>query len=176
MQIKSNIKDIVTEYDKACQDRIVEIISQHHPDHSILGEESVAPGAAASEAALEEALENNSGFLWIIDSIDGTANFSSGLALSGVIVSVVWKDTTVIGVCYDPHQNEMFTAVKGQGAWMVKKDGTKEEMKVSNAVKDVKDAIVNAGCPAGVEAFEASMKGVVALNREVRRMYISCMD
>lgn len=46
-EIKTSIKDIVTEYDKACQDRMQSIIEERYPTHKILGEEDVEPGAAA---------------------------------------------------------------------------------------------------------------------------------
>ena len=168
-EIKTSIKDVVTVYDKACQDRIQGIIESVYPAHAILGEEDVAPGAAASEAALEVALEKNDGYMWIIDPIDGTANFSSGLALCGVIISIVYRDTPVIGVCYDPHADEMFTAVKGKGAYVQKgKEAEKERMFVSTAVTDISDAIINAGCPADKSAFDTSMKGVILLNTKVR--------
>ena len=166
-EIKTSIKDVVTVYDKACQDKIQTIIESTYPNHRILGEEDVAPGAAASEAALEAALEKNDGFMWIIDPIDGTANFSSGLALCGVIISIVYQHTPVIGVCYDPHADEIFTAIKGRGAFVQKGNKDKEQMFVSTAVTDISDAIINAGCPADKNAFDTSMKGVIHLNTKV---------
>lgn len=167
VEIKTSIKDVVTKYDKEAQDVIKSIITEAYPSHRMLGEEDVDPGAAASEAALSAALEVNDGFMWIVDPIDGTANFSSGLALCGVIISVVYKDQTVIGVCYDPHVDELFTAIKGQGAFV-----NGEQMYVAKNIDDISDSIINAGCPADPNAFETSMRGMLALNTKARGLRV----
>lgn len=55
---------------------IKETILASYPHHDFLGEEDVPPGAEASAAAIDEKLKNNkSGFLWIVDPIDGTVSF-----------------------------------------------------------------------------------------------------
>lgn len=167
-EIKTSIKDVVTKYDKEAQDIIKNVIQTAYPEHRILGEEDVDPGAAASEKALSVALEANDGFMWIVDPIDGTANFSSGLALCGVIVSVVYKDQTVIGVCYDPHADELFSAIKGQGAFV----NGDTPMYVQQSIDDISDSIINAGCPADPNAFETSMRGMLALNSKARGLRV----
>jgi len=174
-EIKTSIKDVVTKYDKQAQDVIKNVIQTAYPEHRILGEEDVDPGAAASEEALSVALEANDGFMWIVDPIDGTANFSSGLALCGVIVSVVYKDQTVIGVCYDPHADELFSAIKGQGAFVKQQHGDTEtlmQMYVQQNIDDISDSIINAGCPADPNAFETSMRGMLALNSKARGLRV----
>jgi len=185
-EIKSSIKDIVTRYDKEAQTALEKIIRAAYPDHSFLGEEDVAAGAAASEAALLQILQrqNNaehSGFLWIADPIDGTANFASGLALSAVTMGCCYQGTPVVGVVFDPHANEMFSAIKGQGATVMSTSSptttthTRQKLQVAHAVTHVQDAIVNAGCPADPNAFQASMRGVLALNGRTRGLrMIAC--
>ena len=186
-EIKSSIKDIVTRYDKEAQTALEEIIRAAYPEHSFLGEEDVAAGAAASEAALLQILQrqNNehekqesSGFLWIADPIDGTANFASGLALSAVTMGCCYQGTPVVGVVFDPHANEMFSAIKGQGATVMSPtttNNTRQKLQVAHAVTHVQDAIVNAGCPADPNAFQASMRGVLALNGRTRGLrMIAC--
>jgi len=74
-------------------------------------------------------------------------------------MGVVYKGVPIIGVVYDPHSDEMFTAIKGQGAFM-----NGERLVVSQAVDTIGDAIINAGCPADRNAFETSMRGMLALN------------
>jgi len=163
-QVKTSIKDIVTEHDKEAQIAVESIIRGAYPDHSFLGEESVDPGAEASEQALTDLLsQTKSGFLWICDPIDGTANFASGLSMCAVTVSVVYKGTALIGVVYDPHAEEMFTAVIGQGATV-----NGEQLTVATGVTNIKDSIINAGCPADPNAFAASMRGITALNSKSR--------
>ena len=163
-EIKYSIKDIVTEYDKQAQDAIESIVRSKFPDHSFLGEEDVDPGAAASEAALTNILtKTNDGYLWICDPIDGTANFAQGMPLCAVTMGVVYRGTPIVGVVYDPHRDEMFSAIRDHGATM-----NGEPIQVSQAISEAKDAIINAGCPADPNAFETSMRGVLALNSRCR--------
>lgn len=163
-EVKFSIKDVVTEYDNAAQVAIEEIVSGAYPEHSFLGEENVDPGSAASEQALIDALGSTpTGFLWICDPIDGTANFASGLSMSAVTMGVVYKGVPIIGVVYDPHTDEMFSTIKGQGSYC---NGVK--LRVAQAITNMKDAIINAGCPADPNAFETSMRGVLALNSKSR--------
>lgn len=59
-------------------------------------------------------LQNNpSNYLWIVDPIDGTSNFVHGMPLCMPSMGEV-----VVGVIHDPHRNETFTAIRGQGAYM----------------------------------------------------------
>jgi myo-inositol-1(or 4)-monophosphatase len=178
---KANIKDIVTKYDKEAQEVIGKIIRSAFPSHSFLGEEDVAAGGDASAQALADALNDNgssdddgSDYVWIVDPIDGTANFASGLDLCGVTVAVVDKANgkALIGVIYDPHKNEMFVAVDGKGAYCNQKPiGTKISASRSSA-SSLQDTIINAGCPADPNAFEASMRGVRALNSKCRGLRV----
>ena len=171
-EVKTTIKDIVTQYDSQAQAAVEDIIRGAFPEHSFLGEENVAPGAAASEQALLEALqETSSGFVWICDPIDGTANFASGLPLCGVTLSVIFKGTPIVGVIYDPNADEMFSAIRGQGAFL----NNNVPISAAKTITNIKDAIVNAGCPADPNAFEISMKGALALNSECRGLrMIAC--
>ena len=163
-EIKYSIKDIVTEYDKTAQNAIEEIVRATHPDHSFLGEEDVEPGAVASEAALLKALDaSSSGWIWICDPIDGTANFAAGLSICACTIGVAYKGTAVACATYDPFTDEMYTAIKGRGAFLNGK-----RLEVSKAITSVSDAIINAGCPADPNAFETSMRGVLALNGKSR--------
>jgi len=176
---KVNIKDIVTKYDKEAQIAIEQIIRSEFPFHSFLGEEDVAAGGDASAQALADALgesgdKTGTDYVWIVDPIDGTANFASGLDLCGVTVAVVDKTSgkALIGVIYDPHKDEMFVAVDGKGAYCNKKLLNKTSTASGSSLKDT---IVNAGCPADPNAFEASMRGIGALNSRCRGLrMIAC--
>ena len=96
---------------------IRETVLATFPDHDFLGEEQVAAGMEASMAALEEKLINpKSPWLWIVDPIDGTTNFASGIPLNMPSIAVAYEGEVVIGVLYDPHMKELFTAIRGQGA------------------------------------------------------------
>ena len=189
LTVKTNIKDIVTSYDKEAQSIIEQIIRAQYPDHAFLGEEDVPAGSAASAAALQNALSlssssssisslpSSSDYLWICDPIDGTANFAAGLPWSAVTLACCYQGTPVIGVVYDPHAQQLFAAVRGQGATCTSitttsssssSSTTTTPLRVADAITDVRDAIVNAGCPADPQAYAASLRGMLALNARVR--------
>ena len=66
IETKSNVFDVVTKVDKLCEAFLLEQIGTYFPDHSILGEESGEHDA-------------HSDYLWVVDPLDGTNNFSQGL-------------------------------------------------------------------------------------------------
>ena len=105
MTTKSNIHDVVTEVDKACEALLIEHISSRYPTHSILGEET---GQHTSSEA--------SDWQWVIDPLDGTNNYSQGLPIYCVSIGVQYKGETQVGVVYVPFMDELFSAVRGEGA------------------------------------------------------------
>ncbi len=110
-----------------------------HPAGALfIGEESVA-----ADPALLERL-SGADLAVIVDPIDGTFNYASGLPLFGVMASVVAGGETVAGIIYDPMGNDWVIAEKGSGAWFCRADGTQEQMTVTPAPAAL-DALV--GCP-----------------------------
>lgn len=95
--------DLVTEADLGAEKRIIETIRASFPDHAILSEEQgVTPGGG--------------GYRWIIDPLDGTTNFAHGLTTCCVSIAVVDGDGPLVGVVWSPFADELFAAVRGQGA------------------------------------------------------------
>lgn len=103
---KQNLFDVVTKADKESERLIVNNILESFPDHSILAEESGRSGAEDSE------------WLWVIDPLDGTTNYSQGLPAFCVSIALRHKGVTVVGVVYAPYLGEMFSAMKGEGAFL----------------------------------------------------------
>lgn len=103
---KTSQYDVVTEVDKACEAYLVKEISSHYPAHSIIGEET---GKHIHEGADWE---------WVVDPLDGTNSYSQGLPIFCVSIGVRYKGEPVVGVVYAPYLDELYTAVKGQGAEM----------------------------------------------------------
>lgn len=97
--------DVVTIADKASEAVIINEIHRLYPDHSILSEES------GEETRCE-------GWRWVIDPLDGTTNFSSGLPAFAVSIGVEHNGVTQVGVVFAPYLNELFHAVRGEGAFM----------------------------------------------------------
>jgi myo-inositol-1(or 4)-monophosphatase len=102
---KEGINNLVTEVDNHSEKRIIEIIREHFPDHSIISEE-------AGE------LIQDSPYQWIIDPIDGTVNFAHGIPLCCVSIGLKFGDDLLLGTVYNPMMNELFFAEKGKGAYL----------------------------------------------------------
>jgi myo-inositol-1(or 4)-monophosphatase len=97
-------RDVVTDADVAAQQIITDRIQRHFPDHGFLAEEKDSRLPAAGPVR------------WIIDPIDGTSNYSRGIPIFCVSVAVACEEQVVAGVIYDPMREELFRAVRGQGA------------------------------------------------------------
>lgn len=131
------------------------------PDHNFLGEEDVPPGKEASAAALEAKLSKE-GWLWIVDPIDGTTNFVHGMPLCMPSVAATYNGEVMVGVIYDCHRDELFTAISGRGAFL-----NGEKITVGSQAT-LGDAIVAMGSPPATESMAMSLKGVAALMPKVR--------
>ena len=135
------------------------------PAHDFLGEEDVPPGKEASSAALDSKLSfqsNSSGWLWIVDPIDGTSNFVHGMPLCMPSVAATYNGEVMVGVIYDCHRDEMFTAIRGRGAYM-----NGEKIAVGEQ-ENIGDAIIAMGSPPAVESMQMSLKGIEVLMPKVR--------
>ncbi|WLR51350.1 inositol monophosphatase family protein [Bacillus tianshenii] len=125
---KSAEIDLVTEVDVWTEEYLLDKIKSTYPDHAILSEES---GQFGGKADVE----------WVIDPIDGTTNFAHGIPLYCISVAVKYKGEAVIGVVYVPRLNEMFEAIKGEGAFLNGK-----QIDVST-VENERKAVVATGFP-----------------------------
>lgn len=97
--------DLVTEYDRRSEARLLELIARDFPDHAVLAEESGAHEAGADAAVR-----------WIVDPLDGTTNFAHNYPFFAVSVGVEVGGEMAVGAVYDPVADEMFAASRGGGA------------------------------------------------------------
>lgn len=116
-------RSLVTEADVASEARIKEILKEEFPDHSFLAEES----------GFED---NGSDHTWVIDPLDGTTNYSFMNPFFNVSIGLSRGNDPVLGVVYSPFQDELFHAVKGNGAYM-----NEERIHVSG-VSNLEDSLV----------------------------------
>lgn len=116
---KTSLADVATDVDETCERKIRETILSAFPSHSILGEEAVSPGRDAAIQATEQLLMEPS--LWIVDPLDGTTNFVSGIPLSVVSIAYAKRGIVETGIVYDPYREELFYAIRGQGAYRADK-------------------------------------------------------
>lgn len=104
---KSSAVDMVTEADRQSEALIVQRLTALYPDHHIVGEEGGGYGPSIEEAD----------YRWYIDPVDGTTNFASGMPYFAVSMALTDANMTpLVGVVYLPIANEVFTAIKGEGA------------------------------------------------------------
>jgi myo-inositol-1(or 4)-monophosphatase len=96
--------DLVTEADHAAEQCVIDVILACYPDHAFLAEERGRIG------------QSQSPYLWIIDPLDGTTNFTHGFPTYCVSIGLEHKKECVLGVVYDPTRDELFSATRGGGA------------------------------------------------------------
>lgn len=113
---KSSNFDVVTNIDKEAELMIRESILESFPDHAFLGEEETFSSSRSLNEILTSVAEIP--FLWIVDPIDGTANFVHGIPGFTVSIALACKGELIIGVVYDPNRDELFWAEKGKGAFL----------------------------------------------------------
>ena len=100
--------DIVTQADKRAEQAIVSRLRSHFPKHAIVAEE----GGGS---------ESDSPFRWHVDPLDGTTNFAHGYPCFCVSLGLEEAGEPIVGVIFQPVSGEMFTAAKGEGAYLNQK-------------------------------------------------------
>ena len=105
VRMKSASIDLVTEVDHACEKLVVEGIASERPEDAVLAEEG--SGLDRADAA----------WRWVIDPLDGTTNYAHGYPRFCVSIGVEHRSQATVGVVYDPLLDELYSAVRGRGAW-----------------------------------------------------------
>ncbi len=96
IDLKADIHDVVTRYDRAAEVRIREIIDEDFPGSTVVGEEDGPQGDGSPT--------------WYVDPIDGTSNFARGIAFWCVSIAAVVDGAVIAGVIYEPVGGNLFTA------------------------------------------------------------------
>src|SRR6185369_12508613 len=96
--------NLVTIADKESEALVIRRIRERYPDHAILAEESGASSGSESK--------------WIIDPLDGTTNFAHQYPFFCVSIGFEQAGQLVCGAVYDPWRDEMFSAARGEGAFV----------------------------------------------------------
>lgn len=98
--------DFVSKADTLAEETIREQLTEARPNYGFLGEES------------EEIFGEDPTRRWIVDPLDGTTNFLHGMPHWAVSIALEHRGEVVAAVIYDPIKDELFTAEKGEGAWV----------------------------------------------------------
>lgn len=117
-QKRTSPKDMKLAEDKTMDQWLVSHIQRQYPDHAIVIEESGRHNLAVGESGESASDLESAQTLWIIDPIDGSANFAAHNPFVAISIAVMIRGELVIGVIEAPLLGEQFVAVRGQGATM----------------------------------------------------------
>ena len=101
---KSGNTNLVTTSDLAVQNHLIEHLSSVIEGSHFLCEE-------------EDVHDKDSEYVWIIDPIDGTTNFSRGIYECAISIGLKHNSEIVMGVVYAPYTNDLYYSIKGEGAY-----------------------------------------------------------
>ncbi|WP_020396551.1 inositol monophosphatase family protein [Thiolinea disciformis] len=154
--------DFVTEVDRQVEREIVFALKRAYPDHAILGEEGSTHGSDDAE------------YQWVIDPLDGTTNFLYGLQHFSVSIGLKQKGRPFLGVVFDPVRDEMFAAVRGEGATL-----NNRKLRVS-ARPGLQNALLATGVPfrtnQNLDLYLDTMRALLPSTAGVRRMGSAALD
>jgi myo-inositol-1(or 4)-monophosphatase len=122
IDIKSGFADLVTEYDKNIQEQLADGLKKILPEAKFIGEEG------SSDELTED------GYAFVVDPIDGTTNFIKDFHMSAISVALLKGKEVVAGVVYNPYLDEIFYAIKGQGAYCNGKKINVSSQPINNAL------------------------------------------
>jgi myo-inositol-1(or 4)-monophosphatase len=143
--------DVVTEADKKSEHHVAERIREAFPDDAVVGEEGTNT-------------ESANGYQWFIDPLDGTFNFSRGIPFWCVSIGVVKDAEPELGVILDPMRDELFTAIRGGGAFL------NGEPIVTSGVTDLMEATLQLTLNFDRDRIDDSIQDFNAVAHDVMRL------
>ncbi len=153
--------DFVTEVDRQAEEIIIATLRKAFPDHAIKAEES---GQTAG----------NKDYLWIIDPLDGTTNFLHGFPQFAVSIALQTKGRISHAVVYNPVNQELFCATRGEGAML-----NHRRIRVSKR-GSLKGALLGTGFPfkqqQHLEIYLKTFKALFPMTAGIRRPGSAALD
>jgi fructose-1,6-bisphosphatase/inositol monophosphatase family enzyme len=158
---KASRFDVVTDADEAAELVISAALEAAYPDAVIVGEE-----AAARNHSLIDVI-STADLAFVLDPLDGTKNFASGLPLFGVMAAATVRGEVVLAAIHDPVCRNTAFALKGEGAWTQDEHGSRADLRVAGAVPvQEMDAII------GTNFLPQPLRTTV--NSNLSRLRMSC--
>lgn len=152
--------DFASDVDRMAEENIVRELKRAYPGHGILAEES---GGTADKR-----------FTWVIDPLDGTHNYLRGIPQFSVSIALLEHGAPICGVVYDPLREELFTASKGDGAFL-----DNRRMRVGQ-LESLDGAMLATGFPfrqrQHLDPQLAMMRRLLDQAEDVRRMGSAALD
>ncbi len=124
VRAKSSPQDLVTDADEGAERHIAAALAKLFPDALVVGEE-----AAAADASLLDRLAEADRAI-VLDPLDGTFNFAHGVPLFAVMAALLVRGEVVLSAIHDPLGDDTALALRGEGAWVERPDGTRAELRV----------------------------------------------
>lgn len=163
---------IATEADVAVEAAMRQLLAEHRPDDAVLGEESGSTGSGSRR--------------WILDGIDGTREFASGLDAWGTLIALEVDGRIAVGYCAEPVRHRHTWAVRGGGAFSQQNLEEPVELSVSRTVAlrasrgwvppphYIPDAAAQAGVDAVMRSIDASSGVLYHPALEVAAGWLDC--
>ena len=161
---KKGAIDLVTEVDLECERMCRAVLADRFPAHDVLAEElSSGPGESARAR-----------YRWVFDPLDGTTNYAHGLPIFCASLSLEIDGRPEVGAIYDPSRRELFTAERGQGAYL---NGSRLGVSTTAALLD---ALLVTGFPYDVHKQTGDLVELfgafLGTARAVRRLGSAALD
>ncbi len=154
--------DFVSDVDRGAEAEIINVLRKAYPDHSILAEESGLIGNADAE------------YQWIVDPLDGTTNFLHGYPYFSVSIALMHKNRIDQAVVYNPVSQDLFTASRGDGAWLNSK-----RIRVSKTNR-LEKALLGTGFPyrsgQDLDFYQRTMRHYTEKSGGIRRAGSAALD
>lgn len=161
---KKGMNDLVTVVDEEAQRIIIRVLEETFPGYSVLAEEDDKGSGS----------EENEGFRWVIDPIDGTTNFAHGVPPYAVSIGLQRGDEVVVGVVLDVSRDEIFTAVRDHGLQV---NGRPESVSGTEALSE---SLITTGFPyrsiGHLDLYLEVLSDFMTHARGVRRMGSAAVD
>ena len=130
--------NVVTDVDTEVEAALADFLRSEYPDMGFLGEETAGTSeddgfAPVVPSPLAGERQGEGAFVWIVDPLDGTRNYASGIPFYSLVVALAVDGEPVVGVNYDPTRGEMFVAEKGRGAFL---NGARLQVSSRTALED----------------------------------------
>ena len=154
--------DFVTAADIRTEKILTESLSNARPEYGFLSEE------------LGEVKGTDNNYRWIIDPIDGTTNFIHGIPHFAISIALEENGALIAGVIYEPINDQMFWAERGNGAWI-----NDRRLRVS-ARKRMSESIFATGIPflgrGDHKVFLRQIEAIMAVSAGIRRFGSAALD
>jgi myo-inositol-1(or 4)-monophosphatase len=158
---KEGFNNLVSYVDKEAEKKLVATLSKLIPGSGILGEEGAS-------------VNSKNGYLWIIDPLDGTTNFTHGLPPFAISIGLTLHDKPVLGVVYEVTKQEMFHAIQDHPAYC------NDRLIHASTVSSMNESLFSTGFPyyefPQIDAYLSIIRKFLRKSHGVRRLGSAATD